>query len=111
MATTLKLKVNDLVRVLSGRDRGKQGKVTQVFPRQGLAVVEGVNIRLKQIKTRSRGQAGSRVQFSAPLPVSKLQVICSQCSRPARVGMQVAADGSKVRICRRCQQPIVTTTA
>lgn len=110
MARVLKLKVNDLVRVLSGRDRGKQGKITQVFPRQAMAVVEGVNIRVKQLKTRSKGQGGSRVQFSAPLPVAKLQVVCPQCGRPTRVGMTVAADGRRVRTCRRCQQPLIAPT-
>lgn len=101
-----KIKKNDTVVVLSGRDRGKQGKVTQVFPRQGLAVVEGVNIRFKHLKTRQRGRTGSRVQYAAPLPISKLSLICPHCGKRTRVKIQINADGHKLRICRRCSQSV-----
>jgi large subunit ribosomal protein L24 len=101
-----KIKKNDTVVVLSGRDKGKQGKVTQLFPRQGLVVVEGVNLRIKHLRTRQRGRTGSRVQFAAPLPLAKVSLICPHCSKPTRVRVQVGAEGDRVRVCRRCAQSI-----
>lgn len=103
---TLRLKKNDTVRVLSGRDRGKQGKVTQVFPRQGMAVVEGVNVRSKHLKSQRGRQGGSKIQYAAPLAVAKLAVVCPQCGKLTRVRMTVTAEGKKMRTCHRCQQPL-----
>lgn len=100
----IKVKKNDNVIVLSGRDRGKQGKVTQVFPKLGLLVVEGVNLRFKHLKTRQRGRTGSRVQYAAPLPIAKVSVICPRCGKPTRVRIQIGSDGQKVRLCRKCSQ-------
>jgi len=101
----LRIKKNDTVRVMTGRDRGQQGKVTQVFPRERLVVVEGVNLRYKHLKGR-RGQAGSRVQYAAPLSANKLMVLCPQCSKITRLQITLAADGRKLRVCHRCKQPL-----
>ena len=106
MAKGISIKKNDIVRVISGRDRGKQGKVTQVFPREGMVVVEGVNIRVRHLKTRQSGRTGSKVQYSAPLPTSKVMVVCPHCNRAVRVRMQVAADSRKLRVCHRCGQAL-----
>ncbi len=100
----IKVKKNDNVIVLSGRDRGKQGKVTQVFPKLGLLVVEGINLRFKHLKTRQRGRTGSRVQYAAPLPIAKVSVICPHCGKPTRVKIQIGSDGQKIRLCRKCSQ-------
>jgi len=105
----LKVKKNDTIVVLAGRDKGKQGKVTQVFPEEGMEVAEGINLRVKHLKARSGGQAGSKVQYAAPLGASKVMVICPQCGKPTRVRMTFAADGRKIRSCHRCQQPLSTT--
>lgn len=99
-----KIKKNDTVIVLSGRDRGKQGKVTQLFPRQSMVVVEGVNVRVKHLRTRERGRTGNRVQFAAPLPIAKVSVVCPHCGKPTRVKIQVGSEGERARICRRCSQ-------
>ncbi|MDP3986554.1 MAG: 50S ribosomal protein L24 [Candidatus Veblenbacteria bacterium] len=101
-----KVKKNDTVTVLSGRDKGKQGKVTQLFPRLGLLVVEGVNMRVKHLKTRKRGSTGSRVQYAAPLPISKVSVVCPHCSKPTRVRIQVGVEGQRARVCRHCAQSL-----
>ncbi len=105
----LKVKKNDTVVVLSGRDRGKQGKVTQVFPRDAMVVAEGINLRVKHLKARAGGKAGSKVQYAAPLQTSKVMVVCPQCGKPTRVRMSRAADGRKLRLCHRCQQPLSNT--
>lgn len=108
MNPQLKIKKNDLVRVISGRDRAKQGKVTQVFPRQRLVVVEGINIRVKHLKqTKGRSQqVGSRVQYAAPLLASKVMLVCPNCGKTSRPKMIVSAEGKRIRTCHRCAQPI-----
>lgn len=107
MTKTLRIKKNDIIKVISGRDRGKQGKVTQVFPRSGLIVAEGVNLRFRHLRTTpGRGKSGSRVQYAAPLPVSKVMVVCPHCSQPARVRMMKDAEGNNIRSCHRCRQSL-----
>ena len=108
MNPQLKIRKDDLVRVISGRDRGKRGKVTQVFPRQRMVVVEGINIRVKHLKqTKGRSQrGGSRVQYAAPLLASKVMLVCPNCSKTSRPRIVVSAEGRRVRTCHRCAQPI-----
>ena len=101
-----KVKKNDTVVILSGRDKGKQGKVTQLFPREHLVVVEGLNLRVKHLRTKQRGRTGSRVQFAAPLPIAKVSLICPHCGKPTRVRVQVGPQGDRARVCRRCSQSI-----
>lgn len=107
--SNLRIKKNDTVKVLAGRDRGKQGKVTQVFPKQRMVVVDGVNLRSKHLKGRRGNQAGSKIQYAAPLPSSKVMVICTGCGKATRVRMVLAADGRRVRTCHHCQQPIASS--
>lgn len=102
----LRIKKNDTVKVLSGRDRGKQGKVTQVFPQQRMVVVEGINLRSKHLKTQRRGQSGSKIQYAAPILASKVMVVCPGCNRATRVRMTLAADGRRARTCHRCNQAL-----
>ncbi len=108
MVTKLKIKKNDNVKVIAGRDKGKQGKVTQVFPEEGLVVVEGVNLRHKHLKTNRQGSGGSKVQFAAPIKANKLMVVCPHCSKGTRVALATSSDGKKVRLCHRCKQSLVT---
>lgn len=109
MATKLRIKKNDLVKVLTGRDRGKQGKVTQVFPKGALVVVEGINLRFKHLRnTPGQGRAGSRVQYAAPLNASKVMVVCPSCGKTTRVQMIKSAEGKNLRSCHRCQQTLTT---
>ncbi len=100
----LRIKKNDTVKVLSGRDRGKQGTVTQVFPRQRMVVVEGVNLRSKHLKGRQGGQQGSKIQYAAPLLAAKVALVCPGCGKATRVKMTKAADGRSLRTCHRCNQ-------
>jgi large subunit ribosomal protein L24 len=102
----LKIKKNDTVRVISGRDKGKQGKVTQVFPTRGLLVVEGINLRTKHLRAQKGSKTGSKVQYAAPLTISKLAVICPQCGKTTRVRITQAPDGKKIRTCHHCTQPL-----
>ncbi|HNW55609.1 MAG TPA: 50S ribosomal protein L24 [bacterium] len=107
----MKIKKNDKVIVLAGKDRGKIGKVLQVFPNDQRISVEGVNLLIKHIRPQRRGEVGQRIEFPAPLHVSNLQLVCPQCGKPTRVGYKYLevkegdkTKAKKVRLCRRCQQ-------
>lgn len=107
MVKTLKIKKNDTVKVITGRDKGKQGKVTQVFPTQGMVVIEGINLRTKHLKTSGQGRSGNKVQYAAPLSATKVMVVCPQCGRTTRVKHTLSADNKKVRVCHHCNQSLV----
>jgi len=96
----------DKVLVLSGKDKGKKGKVIATFPRLGRVKVEGVNIIKKHAKpTRKVPQGGIR-EMEAAFPASKVMVVCPACSKPTRVGKKILADGKRVRICRKCDESL-----
>ncbi|MBN1262962.1 MAG: 50S ribosomal protein L24 [Candidatus Pacebacteria bacterium] len=100
-----KLKKNDQIQVLLGKDRGKKGKIEKVYRRRGLVLVQGMNLVVKHVKSQGEGKPGGRVKISKPLPISKVALICPRCNRPTRVGWQ-SSGTKKVRICRKCQQII-----
>ncbi len=96
----MKLKKGDRVRVLSGKDRGKEGEVMRAFPQKGLVIVDGVNqVKKHQKALRATMQAGI-IDKDMPMPVSKVAIVCPSCG-PTRVGYRF--DGhTKIRICRKC---------
>jgi large subunit ribosomal protein L24 len=97
----MKIKKGDRVRVLTGKDRGKEGVVMFAFPREGKVIVDGVNIAKKhQKRTRATMQAGI-IDKDMPIPVSNVAVISPSDGKPTRVGYRITADGEKVRICKR----------
>jgi large subunit ribosomal protein L24 len=96
---------NDTVMVLTGKDRGKTGTVREVQTKKGRVVVDGINMMKKhQRPTQQAGvpQPGSIVTREAPLHASNLMVVCKECGKPTRTGMRVRQDGVKVRVCKRC---------
>jgi large subunit ribosomal protein L24 len=101
-----KVRKNDTVQVLAGRDRGKQGKVLRVIPDQSRVIVEGINIRKRHTKPRRQGEQGGIVEFPAPLHVSNVGVVCAKCGKGTRVGFRILADGTKVRYCKACDEVI-----
>jgi len=102
----MKIRKEDNVLVIAGKDRGKKGKVRFVYPRQNRALIEGVNM----IKTHSRARAQVRqagiIEREAPVDISNLMIICTRCNKPVRVGFKLLEDGRKVRICRSCKEAI-----
>lgn len=90
-----------MVRVITGTDRGKTGKVLRVFPRQERVVVDGLNIRKRHVRAKKSGQKGEVIQFPAPLHNSNVQLVCGACGKATRVGYRVSND-SKGRICKKC---------
>ncbi len=101
-----KIKKNDTVMVIKGRDRGKTGKVTRVMPREGRLIVERLNIVKRHSKPRGAASPGGIVEKEAPLPITNVMVFCDRCNAPVRVGWKANADGSKSRICRRCNEAL-----
>ena len=102
-----KIKVNDKVIVLTGKDKGKKGQVTQILPSMDKAVVEGVNIMYKHLKPKKRGEKGQRIQFNGPLHLSNLALICPQCQKVVRSGLKLSENSkNKVRFCKKCQEVI-----
>ena len=93
----LRIKKGDTVKILSGKDKGKTGKVLQVLPRIAKAVVENANLHTKFERSKKAGQPGKKITFSSPLPVSKLQVVDPHSGKPTRIGYQTLESGVKQR--------------
>jgi large subunit ribosomal protein L24 len=97
----LKIKKGDRVRVLTGKDRGKEGTVLRAFPTEGKLIVEGVNTAKKHQKPTRVNQSGGIVERDMPIPVANVAVLSPSDGRPTRVGYKVQPDGTKIRVCRR----------
>ena len=102
----MRIKKDDNVLVIAGKDRGKRGKVRFAYPKDQRVLVEGVNF----IKMHSRAGRGVRqagiIERESPINVANVMLLCARCSHPARVGFRVLADGRKVRFCRACNEVI-----
>ena len=102
----MRIRQNDTVEVISGRDLGKRGKVQRVLSPNDRVIVEGVNIvKRPQRPTAAVRQAGI-IQKEAPLPLSKVMLVCQRCNKAVRVGYRFLEDGRKVRMCRSCHEVI-----
>ena len=97
----MNVKVNDTVLVITGKYKGKQGKVLATFPKAGTVVVEGVNIVHKHEKARKANETSRIVTEEGPIDVSNVEVVCDKCGKATRVGHSVT-DGKKVRVCKKC---------
>ncbi|HQO76363.1 MAG TPA: 50S ribosomal protein L24 [Candidatus Saccharicenans sp.] len=98
------LKKNDLVIVRSGKDRGKTGKILKVLPEDKKVVVEKVNfVKIFVRPDRSQNIQGGIMEKEAPLPVSRVMLYCQDCGRGVRVRYKILEDGTKIRVCSRCQ--------
>jgi len=98
------IRKNDNVLVLSGKDRGKRGRVLRVVPADNRLVVEGVNFIKRHTRPNpQRNIKGGIVEREAPIHASNVQMVCPECGDPTRLGRRSLEDGRKVRICRKCQ--------
>ena len=102
----MKIRKNDTVIVIAGKDRGKKGKVRLSYPKQSRLLVEGVNMIKRHTRARGRVRQAGVIEREAPIHVSNVMLLCSKCSRPTRVGLQLLEDGRKVRLCHRCHEAI-----
>ena len=97
-----RVKKDDQVMVISGRDRGKRGKVRQIFPADGKVVVEGINVVKKNVKRSEANPQGAILSKESRLPLDRVMPVCPRCDRGVRVGFKSITDGSRVRTCRKC---------
>jgi large subunit ribosomal protein L24 len=104
------LKLNDKVEVIAGKDKGRVGKITQVFPNLNKAKVEKINIVKRHMKPNQENQQGGIIEMEAPIHVSNLMLICAKCAKTVRVKKQLLDDGAKVRICKKCGESIESNT-
>ena len=98
----LHIKRDDTVVILSGKDKGKKGKVLETSPKEQKVIVEGVNMVTKHVKPRRAGEPGGIVSAEGAMYACKVQVVCPKCSAAVRTGHKVAEDGSKLRVCKKC---------
>ncbi len=101
----MKIRKNDQVQMLNGKDRGKRGRVLKVDCKSGKVVIEGLNLVKRHKKPRRSGEKGQRVEVPAMISVSKVMLICPVCGKATRVGYKISKDG-KCRICKKCQAEI-----
>ena len=97
----MNIKKGDTVVVLSGKDKGKQGKVQATVPSEAKVVVEGVNVASRHQKPRKQGEEGGIIKLETPIYACKVMVVCPKCGKPTRVAHKIA-DGKKTRVCKHC---------
>ena len=101
----MKIKKNDLVKIIAGKDLGKEGKVTQILISENKVVVEGVNKTIKNLKSKTSEDKGKKIEFFAPVHYSNVQVICPSCKKAVKLGYKIE-NKEKVRICKKCNAVI-----
>ena len=104
MNTKLHVKTGDTVMVLSGKDKGKKGKVLSVNPTAKKVIVEGVSVASRHKKPRRQGETGGIVKQETPIYASKVQLVCPKCGKAARTGVKFLENGSKVKYCKKCNE-------
>ena len=97
----MNIKRDDKVVVLSGKDKGKEGKILVSDPKAMKVIVEGVNVATKHQKPRKQGEEGGIIKVETPIYASKVQLVCPKCGKATRVGHKVEGD-KKVRVCKKC---------
>ena len=101
---TIHIKKGDTVVVLSGVDKGKKGKVLTVMPKESKVIVEGINMAVKHKKPRKQGDPAGIINQELPMNACKVMHVCNKCGKPTRIGYKILADGSKARVCKKCQE-------
>ena len=103
---TLHIKSGDTVIVLSGKDKGKKGKVLNCNPAKGAVIIEGINFATKHSKPRRQGETGGIIKQEIPLRACKVMRVCPKCDKPTREKNEILASGEKVRVCMHCKENI-----
>jgi large subunit ribosomal protein L24 len=102
----MKIKKNDTVLVIAGKDKGKKGKVRFAYPDDQRIMVEGINMIKKHTKAKGQVRQAGIIEREAPISAANVMLLCSKCNKPARIGYRVLADGRKARFCRACGEVV-----
>ena len=102
----MSIKKGDTVIVLSGKDKGKQGKVLVAMPADRKVIVEGINVGSRHTRPRKQGEEGGILKKEAPMYACKVQKVCPKCNKPTRPAHKMLADGKKVCVCKKCDAEI-----
>jgi len=102
----MKIRKNDTVLVIAGKDKGKKGKVRFAYPKKERVLVEGINFIKKHSRARGQARQAGIIDLEAPIHVSNVMLFCQKCNQPTRIGFTFLEDGKKVRICRSCKEVI-----
>jgi len=102
----LKIKKNDKVKIIKGKDRGKTGKVLRIESTNSRLYVEGINIVKKHTRRKDQNKPGGIIKKEGPIRISNVQLICPSCGKQVRIGFKIKDSGEKARICKKCGQQI-----
>lgn len=102
----MKIRKNDTVQVMAGKDRGKTGKVRFAYPKKNRLIVEGINFIKKHSRARGQVRQAGIIDLEAQIDASNVMLLCGKCNHPTRVGFTFLDDGRKVRICHKCKEVI-----
>jgi len=102
----MKIKKNDNVLVICGKDKGKKGKVRQVLSEDKALLVDGVNLIKKHARPTKQARQAGIIEREAPLDLSNVMYLCDKCHKPARLGYRILEDGKKVRYCKSCKEVV-----
>ena len=103
---SMRIRKNDRVRVISGKDRKKEGKILRRIPVKDMVVVEGVNMVSRHVRPSQKNPQSGIIKQEAPIYASKVMLVCPQCGAATRVGSSFLESGKKVRVCRKCSEII-----
>ncbi len=102
----MKIRKNDTVVIITGKDKGKKGKVRRVIPENNQLMVEGINMIKRHSRTRGAARQAGIIELEAPVHCSNVMLLCPKCGKPTRIGLGFLEDGRKVRLCRSCKEAI-----
>lgn len=102
----MKIKKGDKVKVMVGKDKGREGSVKEVFTKLGKVIVDGVNLYKRHTKPRGAKKSGGIIDIIKPISVSNVAFMCPKCGKPTRLGYRIDKTGTKTRICRKCEQSV-----
>jgi len=101
----MKIKKGDTILIISGKYRGKKGKILKAFPKQGRIMIEGINLVKKHQKPKKTGEKGQIIEIPAPIDVSNVKLICPKCTKATKVAYKIIND-RKYRICKKCGKEV-----
>ena len=102
----MRIRKNDTVLAIAGKDKGKKGKVRRALPRTGKVIVDGMNILKRHSRTKGQARQAGIIDLEMPFDVSNVMLICNKCDKPTRVGYRILDDGKKARVCQNCHENI-----